>query len=56
MYEATTGRESCDCDGGDERLLVGALARKEASTPPAPTLDLHHSHDGTRNKHLVKVP
>ena len=35
---------------------VGMMARKEASTPPESTLDLHHSQDGTRNKHIVKVP
>jgi NAD(P)-dependent dehydrogenase (short-subunit alcohol dehydrogenase family) len=45
-------------DGGitPAKGAVGALASKAASTPPAPTLDLHHTHDGTRNKHLVKVP
>lgn len=34
----------------------GAKIVVNGSTPPAPTLHLHHSHDGTRNKHLVKVP
>ena len=45
-------------DGGitPAKGSVGAMARREASTPPPPTLDLHHSHDGTRNKHIVKVP
>jgi len=45
-------------DGGitPAKGAVGAMARGEASTPPAPRLDLHHSHDGTRNKRLVKVP
>lgn len=45
-------------DGGitPAKGAVGAMARPEASTPPAPTLDLHHAHDGTRNKNLVKVP
>jgi NAD(P)-dependent dehydrogenase (short-subunit alcohol dehydrogenase family) len=35
---------------------VGAMAQKEASTPPAPTLKLRHSHDGNQHKQLVKVP
>jgi NAD(P)-dependent dehydrogenase (short-subunit alcohol dehydrogenase family) len=45
-------------DGGitPAKGAVGAMARPEASTPPAPTLDLHHSQAGTRNKNLVKVP
>jgi NAD(P)-dependent dehydrogenase (short-subunit alcohol dehydrogenase family) len=45
-------------DGGitPAKGAVGAMARPEASTPPAPTLDLHHTHDGTRHKNLVKVP
>jgi NAD(P)-dependent dehydrogenase (short-subunit alcohol dehydrogenase family) len=45
-------------DGGitPAKGAVGAMARREASTPPAPTLDLHHSHDGTLNKQIVKVP
>ena len=45
-------------DGGitPAKGAVGAMARREASTPPTPTLELHHSHDGTRNKHIVKVP
>ncbi|HEY7059342.1 MAG TPA: SDR family oxidoreductase [Vicinamibacterales bacterium] len=45
-------------DGGitPAKGAVGAMARREASTPPPPTLDLQHSHDGTRNKHLLKVP
>ena len=45
-------------DGGitPAKGVVGAMARREASTPPTSTLELHHSHDGTRNKHIVKVP
>jgi NAD(P)-dependent dehydrogenase (short-subunit alcohol dehydrogenase family) len=45
-------------DGGitPAKGAVGAMARPEASTPPAPTLDLQHAHDGTRNKNLVQVP
>jgi NAD(P)-dependent dehydrogenase (short-subunit alcohol dehydrogenase family) len=45
-------------DGGitPAKGAVGAMARPEASRPPTPTLDLHHTHDGTRNKHLVKAP
>lgn len=45
-------------DGGmtPAKGAVGALASREASTPPAMTFDLHHSHDRTWNKHLVKVP
>jgi NAD(P)-dependent dehydrogenase (short-subunit alcohol dehydrogenase family) len=44
-------------DGGitPAKGAVGAIARRHASSPPA-TLDLRHSHDGTRNKNLVKVP
>jgi NAD(P)-dependent dehydrogenase (short-subunit alcohol dehydrogenase family) len=44
-------------DGGitPAKGAVGALASPEASTPPRPTLDLHHSQDGTRNKHLVRM-
>jgi NAD(P)-dependent dehydrogenase (short-subunit alcohol dehydrogenase family) len=43
-------------DGGitPAKGAVGTLARPEASTPPQPRLDLHHTHDGTRNKKLVK--
>jgi NAD(P)-dependent dehydrogenase (short-subunit alcohol dehydrogenase family) len=45
-------------DGGitPAKGAVGAMAAPAASTPPTPTLDLHHTHEGTRNKHLVKVP
>jgi hypothetical protein len=44
-------------DGGitPAKGTVGALARPEASTPPRGRLDLHHTHDGTRNKDLVKI-
>jgi enoyl-[acyl-carrier-protein] reductase (NADH) len=35
---------------------VGALARPEVARPPAGTLDLRHTHDGTRHKDIVKVP
>ena len=34
---------------------VGALAKPEVTKPPASTIDLHHSHDGTRNKKIVKI-
>jgi NAD(P)-dependent dehydrogenase (short-subunit alcohol dehydrogenase family) len=34
---------------------VGALAGREARTPPPGTLDLQHTHDGNRNKELVKT-
>jgi NAD(P)-dependent dehydrogenase (short-subunit alcohol dehydrogenase family) len=45
-------------DGGitPAKGAVGAMARPEASTPPAPSLELRHSHDGTRDKTLVKLP
>jgi NAD(P)-dependent dehydrogenase (short-subunit alcohol dehydrogenase family) len=44
-------------DGGitPAKGAVGALARPEASTPPRARIDLHHTHDGTRNKDLVKI-
>jgi NAD(P)-dependent dehydrogenase (short-subunit alcohol dehydrogenase family) len=44
-------------DGGltQSKGAVGALAGQEASTPPRPTIDLQHSHDGTRNKEIVKL-
>jgi hypothetical protein len=34
---------------------VGALAGQEAKTPPRSTMDLQHTHDGTRNKDVVKI-
>jgi NAD(P)-dependent dehydrogenase (short-subunit alcohol dehydrogenase family) len=44
-------------DGGitPAKGAVGALARREAKTPPPVTLDLRHTHDGTRNKEIVKL-
>jgi NAD(P)-dependent dehydrogenase (short-subunit alcohol dehydrogenase family) len=44
-------------DGGltQSKGAVGALATREASTPPPSTIDLRHSHDGTRNKEIVKL-
>jgi NAD(P)-dependent dehydrogenase (short-subunit alcohol dehydrogenase family) len=44
-------------DGGltQSKGAVGALARPDVSTPPSPTIDLHHSHDGTRHKEIVKL-
>jgi len=44
-------------DGGltQSKGAVGALASRAASTPPAPTIDLRHSQDGTRNKEIVKL-
>jgi NAD(P)-dependent dehydrogenase (short-subunit alcohol dehydrogenase family) len=34
---------------------VGMLAPREITTPPAGVLDLRHTHDGTRNKQVVKI-
>jgi NAD(P)-dependent dehydrogenase (short-subunit alcohol dehydrogenase family) len=44
-------------DGGitPAKGAVGALAKREAKTPPAGTLRLQHSQDGTRNKEIVKL-
>jgi NAD(P)-dependent dehydrogenase (short-subunit alcohol dehydrogenase family) len=44
-------------DGGltQSKGAIGALAGREASTPPAPTMNLRHSHDGTRHKHVQKI-
>jgi NAD(P)-dependent dehydrogenase (short-subunit alcohol dehydrogenase family) len=44
-------------DGGltQSKGAVGTLASKQASTPPRATIDLRHSHDGTRNKEIVKL-
>jgi NAD(P)-dependent dehydrogenase (short-subunit alcohol dehydrogenase family) len=44
-------------DGGltQSKGAIGAVASREASTPPPGTIDLHHSHDGTRNKEIVKL-
>jgi NAD(P)-dependent dehydrogenase (short-subunit alcohol dehydrogenase family) len=43
-------------DGGltQSKGSAGAQASRAASTPPRSTIDLHHSHDGTRNKEVVK--
>jgi NAD(P)-dependent dehydrogenase (short-subunit alcohol dehydrogenase family) len=45
-------------DGGitPAKGAVGALAGREASTPPPITLRLRHSQDGTRHKDIVKIP
>jgi NAD(P)-dependent dehydrogenase (short-subunit alcohol dehydrogenase family) len=45
-------------DGGitPAKGAVGALAGREASTPPPITLGLRHAHDGTRHKDIVKIP
>jgi NAD(P)-dependent dehydrogenase (short-subunit alcohol dehydrogenase family) len=44
-------------DGGltQSKGAVGAVAQQAASTPPPSTIDLQHSHDGTRNKEIVKL-
>jgi NAD(P)-dependent dehydrogenase (short-subunit alcohol dehydrogenase family) len=44
-------------DGGitPAKGAVGALAQRAAKTPPPITLDLRHTHDGTRNKDIVKL-
>ncbi len=44
-------------DGGltQSKGAVGALAGREVSTPPPGTIDLQHSHDGLRNKEVVKL-
>jgi NAD(P)-dependent dehydrogenase (short-subunit alcohol dehydrogenase family) len=34
---------------------VGSLAKSEITKPPLSTLNLKHSHDGTRNKKVVKI-
>lgn len=43
-------------DGGltQSKASMGTQAGRAASTPPRSTIDLHHSHDGTRNKDVVK--
>ena len=45
-------------DGGitPAKGAVGLRVSRATSTPPPPTIDLHHSFDGTRNKELVKIP
>jgi NAD(P)-dependent dehydrogenase (short-subunit alcohol dehydrogenase family) len=35
---------------------IGTLAKPEVATPPEPTIDLHHTHDGTRHQDIVRVP
>jgi NAD(P)-dependent dehydrogenase (short-subunit alcohol dehydrogenase family) len=44
-------------DGGltQSKGAIGAMASSQAKTPPRPTIELHHSHDGTRNKEVVKL-
>jgi NAD(P)-dependent dehydrogenase (short-subunit alcohol dehydrogenase family) len=44
-------------DGGltQSKGAAGAMAGRAASTPPSPSIELHHSHDGTRNKEIVKL-
>jgi NAD(P)-dependent dehydrogenase (short-subunit alcohol dehydrogenase family) len=34
---------------------VGSLAKPEITKPPKATINLQHSHDGTRNKEIVKI-
>jgi hypothetical protein len=44
-------------DGGltQSKGAAGMPATRAASTPPPSTIDLQHSHDGTRNKEIVKL-
>jgi len=44
-------------DGGitPAKGAIGALAGREASTPPRGKLDLHHSRDGMEHKDVVKI-
>jgi NAD(P)-dependent dehydrogenase (short-subunit alcohol dehydrogenase family) len=44
-------------DGGltQSKGAAGAQAGREASTPPRGTIPLQHSHDGTRNKQVLKL-
>ena len=44
-------------DGGitPAKGAVGAMAQREASTPPPNTLALRHTQDGNRNKDIVKI-
>ncbi len=44
-------------DGGlaTAKGTAGAQAKPAATTPPKPTIDLRHSHDGNRNKEIVKL-
>ena len=44
-------------DGGitPAKGAVGAMAQREAATPPPVTLPLRHTRDGNRNKDIVKI-
>jgi hypothetical protein len=44
-------------DGGitAAKGAVGAVAKRETSTPPAPRLGLRHTHDGTRHQDIRKI-
>jgi NAD(P)-dependent dehydrogenase (short-subunit alcohol dehydrogenase family) len=44
-------------DGGitPAKGAVGAMAGRDASTPPPLTLGLRHSHEGTRHQDIVKI-
>jgi enoyl-[acyl-carrier-protein] reductase (NADH) len=44
-------------DGGltQSKGSAGALVGKDAARPPASTMALRHSHDGTQNKEIVKL-
>jgi len=39
----------------ESKGAVGAVAGREASTPPPATIDLQHTHDGTRHKEILKL-
>jgi len=45
-------------DGGitPAKGAVGMAAKHEVTRPPPSTLGLRHSHDGNRNRHIVKIP
>jgi NAD(P)-dependent dehydrogenase (short-subunit alcohol dehydrogenase family) len=45
-------------DGGitPSKGAAGAMVGEELATPPFATLNLQHTHDGTRNKRIVKIP
>jgi NAD(P)-dependent dehydrogenase (short-subunit alcohol dehydrogenase family) len=44
-------------DGGltQSKGSAGMMAGREATTPPPATMSLTHSHDGTRNKEILKL-
>jgi NAD(P)-dependent dehydrogenase (short-subunit alcohol dehydrogenase family) len=44
-------------DGGltQSKGAAGAAAGRDVKTPPAPSIPLQHSHDGTRNKDVIKL-